>query len=70
MKRAIGWLGWTEEQALKSTIEAIVLGWEGRCEMINAVFGGGASHQSAAPDVNQRQFDVGVFDALFGDRDQ
>lgn len=63
MKRAIGWLGWTEEQALKSTIEAIVLGWEGKCEMLNAVFGNGEPTPPAEPEY--QQMTPALFRAVF-----
>ncbi|RVD66407.1 hypothetical protein [Mesorhizobium sp. M7A.F.Ca.ET.027.03.2.1] len=38
---AIGWLGWSEEQALASDVNAIMVGYEGRCDMLRSIFGGG-----------------------------
>ena len=35
----MGWLGWTEQQALDTTIEGIRLAYEGRMDMLGAIFG-------------------------------
>jgi hypothetical protein len=35
----MGWLGWSEEQTLDTTIPAIVLAVEGRTEMLKLCFG-------------------------------
>lgn len=34
---ALGWLGWTEEQALKADVNAILIAQEGRIDMFCAV---------------------------------
>lgn len=38
---ALGYLGWTEEQALAADVNAIVAGYDGRIHMWQTVFGGG-----------------------------
>jgi hypothetical protein len=40
MKVGMGWLGWSEEQTLDASMPAIILAYEGRVDMINAIFGG------------------------------
>jgi len=37
---ALGWLGWTEEQALSADVNAIEIAHLGRLEMLATVFGG------------------------------
>ena len=37
-KIAMGWLGWTEGQALRTDVNSIVLAREGRVAMISAIF--------------------------------
>lgn len=38
-----GWLGWTEQQTLNTSIPAIEIAWEGRLEMLRVMqFGPGA----------------------------
>lgn len=39
MKIATGWLGWTEEQALDASMNTITLAYEGKVEMLKAIFG-------------------------------
>lgn len=58
----MGWVGYTEEQALQMTIPALELAYEGRCEMLEAIFGGGES----ADQVSARPFSIELFDAMFG----
>jgi hypothetical protein len=41
MKIAMGWLGWSERQALDTTIPAILTAYEGRMDMLKAIFGSG-----------------------------
>lgn len=43
----MGWLGWTEEQTLDTSMPAIVMAYEGRREMLNALFGGGEQGEEA-----------------------
>lgn len=38
-KIATGWLGWSEDQALDADMTSIVLAYEGKVEMLKAVFG-------------------------------
>lgn len=58
----MGWLGWTEEQTLQTTIPALELAYQGRCEMLAAIFGG----KDSAPAVdNTRPMTPELFDAVF-----
>lgn len=59
----MGWLGWSEEQTLRTTIPAIELAYEGRLDMLRAVFGGGDAQQPQG-DAN-REMTPALFDALF-----
>lgn len=63
LKIGMGWLGWTEQQTLDTSMPAIALAYEGRREMFNALFGGGESadagpdepaEPAADPDVGQK----------------
>jgi hypothetical protein len=38
-KRALGWLGWSEEQTLHSDIHAIMVGFAGKVKLIQAQHG-------------------------------
>ncbi len=58
----MGWLGWTEETVLQTTIPSIELALEGRAEMLNRIFGAGEPEQ---PKVSARPFSLDLFDALF-----
>ncbi|CDZ53375.1 hypothetical protein [Neorhizobium galegae] len=40
-KKATGWLGWSPEVALDATPAEIVLAYEGRLDMLKAIYGGG-----------------------------
>lgn len=37
---ALGWLGWSEEQALNADMNAILIAFQGRQDMWRFVFGG------------------------------
>jgi hypothetical protein len=37
---ALGWLGWSEKQALSADVNAILVGYTGKMAMLKAVFGG------------------------------
>lgn len=39
-EQALGWLGWTEEQALAADVNTIAVGMRGKIAMLRAVFGG------------------------------
>lgn len=58
----MGWIGWTEEQTLRTTIPAIELAVAGRTDMLRAIFGGSEPEQ---PKVSPRPFSIELFDALF-----
>lgn len=45
----MGWLGWTEQQTLDTSIPAIELAFSGRMEMLKACFG--AAEEPATPPV-------------------
>lgn len=59
----MGWIGWTEEQTLQTTIPAIELAYRARCDMLQAIFGGA---EDAAPAVSPRPMTPTLFNALFG----
>lgn len=60
----MGWMGWTEEQTLRTTIPALELAFEGRCDMLAAIFGG--AETPAKKPVSARPFSFALFDAQFG----
>ena len=69
---ALGWLGWTEEQALASDVNAIVVAYGGRTDMLRWIFGS-SEEESAAPapqttaEMKQPQtVTPTLFKALFG----
>lgn len=35
----MGWIGWTEQQTLDTTIEGIRIAYQGRMDMLAAIFG-------------------------------
>lgn len=35
----MGWIGWTEQQTLDTTIEGIRIAYQGRMDMLGAIFG-------------------------------
>ena len=66
----MGWLGWTEEQTLDTTMRGIWLAYEGRGEMLKAIFGGGkdkAGRPLAEPDMPATKENIlSVFQLLKG----
>ncbi|MEQ1938617.1 hypothetical protein ABMA46_10205 [Mesorhizobium sp. CN5-321] len=40
VKIAMGWLGWDLDKAMRSDCLAIQIGYEGRSDMLAAIFGG------------------------------
>lgn len=40
-KLGMGWLGWSEEQTLDTSMPAIMIAYDGRMEMLQSIFGGG-----------------------------
>lgn len=62
--RAMGWLGWTEEVTLRTTVPSIELALEGRAEMLNKIFGKGEP-EPEQPKVSARPFSLELFDAMF-----
>lgn len=62
----MGWLGWTEEQALATDVNAITAAHRGRVAMLRATFG---SSEPASGDANLRSESVmspALYDAVFG----
>lgn len=47
----MGWLGWTEQQTLNTSMPAIVLAYEGRMDMLKACFGEASETPPAAVEV-------------------
>jgi hypothetical protein len=35
----LGWLGWSEEQALSADVNAILVGYRGKTDMLRQIFG-------------------------------
>ena len=67
VKIAMGWLGWDLEKAMRSDCLAIQIAYEGRVDMLNAIFGGGGDEASPKkPDVSARPLSPELFDAVFG----
>lgn len=40
MRIGTGWIGWTYDQTLDTPLEGILAAYEGRKEMLRAIFGG------------------------------
>lgn len=47
----MGWLGWTEQQTLNTSMPAIVLAYEGRMDMLKACFGTGDNPDAPPAEV-------------------
>lgn len=63
----MGWLGWTPEQAFNASIPDILTAYEGRMDMLKAIFGGSEDGGAkGAPSVNGRPMSPQLFDAVFG----
>lgn len=58
----MGWLGWGEEQALNTSIPAILTAYDGRKDMLRAIFGGDEPEE---PKPSKRTMTPQLFDALF-----
>jgi hypothetical protein len=48
-EQALGWLGWTEEQAMSADVNTIEVGMRGKVAMLRAVFGG--AEETAPPEL-------------------
>jgi hypothetical protein len=59
----MGWIGWTEDQTLDTTIPAIEAAYSGRCKMLSAIFGGGETGPPTQQDPSKVSF-ASQFDAL------
>jgi hypothetical protein len=42
-----GWLGWTEEETLNTSLSGILLAYEGRLDMLDSIFGTGKSDKKS-----------------------
>lgn len=65
----MGWLGWTEEQALRSDMNAIELAWLGRIEMLEVM--GFVKRNQSQPiskgrDGQSLELSPRSFDTVFG----
>ncbi|MGX5827362.1 hypothetical protein [Mesorhizobium sp. 43Arga] len=62
----MGWLGWTEEQALRADVNAIICGLNGRGDMISsvlrAVFG---EDPTPEIEITAQPITEDYFDAMF-----
>jgi hypothetical protein len=62
----MGWMGWSEEQALRSDVNAIQVAYEGRCDMLKAIFGGEDDDEPRTGDKAGPPMTPELFDAMFG----
>lgn len=63
----MGWMGWSEDQALRSDVNAIRVAYEGRCDMLKAIFGGeDDDDQPRTGDKSGPPMTTALFDAMFG----
>lgn len=60
---ALGWMGWTEEQALRTDANAIQIAYEGCCDKYRAIFG--STEPAAATAVSSQPMTAELFDAMF-----
>lgn len=58
---ALGWLGWTEAEALAADVNAIKVAYAGRVDLLRTVFGG-----SKAGTSKQQGLTPQLFDAMYG----
>lgn len=64
---ALGWLGWTEAEALGADVNAILVAHRGRAAMLGAVFGGSDSPTQSDHHVrSEREMTPALYDAVFG----
>ncbi|KQU96434.1 hypothetical protein [Devosia sp. Root105] len=64
---ALGWLGWTEAEALAADVNAIVVAHRGRVAMLGAVFGSSdGATQSDQHVRSEREMTPALYDAVFG----
>lgn len=63
----MGWLGWTEADALSADVNTIQVAMRGKVAMLRAIFGGGDAEQQApsGPETSARPMSPKLFDALF-----
>jgi hypothetical protein len=64
----MGYLGWTEEATLKTSMPAIELAYKGRQSMFRELFGTSESPEGNSPipeGVQTRKMSPALFDALF-----
>lgn len=57
----MGWLGWTEEQALSSDVNAIEVGMRGKVAMLQAIFGSGKDDPAAVDISSLPEAGPGMF---------
>ena len=67
-KLATGWLGWTPQVALDSTPAEIVLAYQGRLDLLQAIFGGSSEDKPAQQDTAFTDANVKKLFATIGAR--
>lgn len=58
----MGWLGWTEAQALSADVNAIAIAYEGRLDMLATI---GLVKRETPPATPQRRMTEELFDTIF-----
>lgn len=67
LELAAGWIGWSEEQALKTDVNYIMFAYKGRMSMLKAIFGSSNEQEEERkpPDKNQILSFVKTHNALY-----
>lgn len=63
MSVGVGWLGLSPKEVNESLMCDLLVGYDGKLEMLRSCYGGAAEDDSAIDDVDK-------FDARFGDEDE
>ena len=64
----MGWLGWTESEALSADVNTIQVAMRGKVAMLRAIFGGGEPDDQPATakvKVSPRKMTPDLFNAIF-----
>ncbi|MGY3330126.1 hypothetical protein ACVILI_003143 [Mesorhizobium sp. USDA 4775] len=62
----MGWLGWTEEQTLRADVNAILVGLDGRGDMISSILRAVFGEPDKPPiEITAQPISEDYFDAMF-----